>query len=130
MVRIAILGAFLAACEDGPPDPPAMPETAGGLPVVVPGLATLADRTARPGTAPQISPGGGFRIEDGPPLRGDPAACAAFHACCDGVNGQISPMGLACGLAPGAARGDCTRALSSVRDIYLEQKIPPPPGCG
>ena len=131
MIRVAMASLVFAACDSGGTDPAGdvAPETAQGLPVVSPGLAGLEDRTAQPGTAPRISPGGGFRIEDAPPLTGDPDACAAFHACCDGVNGQTSPQGLACGLAPMVARGDCTRALESVRGIFREQKMPPPPGC-
>jgi hypothetical protein len=129
-LRVLLLFASFAACEPERPDPPADPIPDSSEPDVVPGLASLADRTAQPAAPPRIDPGGGFRIESGPPLHGDPDACAAFHACCDGVNGQVSPAGLACGLAPAAASGDCRRALESVRAVFLEQKIPPPPGCG
>ena len=85
---------------------------------------------AATGTGITISPGttGGVSIQGAPPLSGDPAACAAFKACCPpGAN--TGPAGLACGLAPAAANGDCGKALESVRGIFKEQGITAPPGC-
>ena len=77
--------------------------------------------TIAPGTA------GGVSVQGAPPLSGDPAACAAFKACCP--PGAAGPAGLACGLAPAAANGDCGKALESVRGIFKEQGITSPPGC-
>ncbi len=97
-----------------PPSIPALPTPGGG------GSIT-------------ISPGGGsggFQIEGAPPLRGDPAACAAFQACCGPYQGQLSPPGLACGLAPASANGDCAAALQSIRAIFTEQGLALPAGCG
>ncbi len=125
MKRLAFV-LLLAGCDDPPPAAEVSEPQPG---VEVPGLAAIEDRNAPAKKAPNLSPGNGFQIADAPPLHGDPAACAAFEACCRGVDGQVSPAGLACGLAPAVGNGDCTRALESVRAIFREQAIPGPPGC-
>lgn len=73
--------------------------------------------------------GGGFEVQGVPALHGDPAACAAFQACCAPFRGQLSPTGLTCGLVPAATNGDCGQSLQQVRAAFGEQGVALPPGC-
>ena len=123
LVVFAVGSVVLAACPSSPTGPapgsqppPSVPVPPAGPPGGGGGL------TISPG-------GGGFTIEGVPDLHGDPAACAAYRACCAPYQGQMSPAGLACGLAPASAQGDCTASLQSIRGIFSEQGIALPVGC-
>jgi hypothetical protein len=62
-------------------------------------------------------------------MHGASVACAAFHACCVGHAGTKTPPGMACDLAPLMSGGDCTRAVTIVRDSFAAQGTPAPAGC-
>jgi hypothetical protein len=63
----------------------------------------------------------GSTIVDGPPLRGDPKACAALRRCC-----AAPDLSLTCGLAQASENGDCTKALAAVKAYARESRSP---GC-
>jgi hypothetical protein len=142
LVGVVVLG--LAACPSSPappspPLPPGVSSTGPSVPVPWPGQVSGSPANPPPVPAPgpgatiTIGPGAGGTgviVEGAPPLRGDPAACAAFQACCAPHQGQLTPAGLACGLTPAASNGDCAQSLQGIRGIFTEQHIALPPGCG
>lgn len=132
----ALLFLALWACPSTPQPPPpgpplAVPALPATPPVPPPGVPPPFTPPAGGGTI-TIAPGGGggVSVQGAPALHGDPAACAAYQACCAPHQGQLSPAGLACGLAPAASNGDCTQSLQAIRGIFSEQHITLPPGCG
>src|SRR5262249_26831292 len=68
----------------------------------LPANARQGDGVAGASAASATPPSSAGLVVDGaPPLKGDPAACAAFHACCapfDGKVGTPGGLGVACGL--------------------------------
>jgi hypothetical protein len=66
---------------------------------------------------------GGYKVSGANPMKGKPADCAAFKACCTAPR-----MSLACGLIHSTEQ-DCTKALKSVRNMMKENGTTPPAGC-
>jgi hypothetical protein len=134
-VALASLCLALGACPSSPPAAPPPPGLAPGT-AVWPAPAPPVPQGPAPAPAPggtqiTIGPGGGggIAIQGAPALHGDPAACAAYQACCAPHQGQLSPAGLACGLVPAAANGDCGQSLQQIRAVFGEQHIALPAGC-
>lgn len=99
----------------------------------LPASARQGDAPAGASASAAPSASAAVVVEGAPPLKGDPAACAAFHACCAPFEGKLGTpggVGLACSLAPKAANGDCATALASIRNTFKEQNVPLPAGCG